>query len=31
MKEPSVTVGILSEAKIDFIFNGTYMHGALSG
>lgn len=27
MKEPSVTVGILSEAKIDFIFNGTYMHG----
>ena len=27
MKEPSVTVGILSEAKIDFIFNGTYMNG----
>lgn len=29
MKEPSVTVGILSEEKIDFVFNGTYLHDSL--
>ena len=28
MKEPSVTVGIMSEEKIDFVFKGTYLHDA---